>query len=91
MTTKDIEKKLTALLGTIYGKETMKSSGKSGLFLGSDETFDSVAGLNLILAIEQEFDIAVDDEDIQPKNFGSFAAIVKYVECKQNTSRNTGH
>jgi acyl carrier protein len=86
MTTKDIENKLTDLLGTINGKENIKSSGKTGLFVGSDGTFDSVTGLNLILAIEQEFNIAVDDEEIEPKNFGSFAAIVKYVERKRNSA-----
>ena len=83
MTTKDIESKLTDLLEALQGKN-VKSSGKTGLFIGSDGTFDSVSGLNLILAIEQEFDIAVDDEEIDPKNFGTFDAIVKYVDRKRN-------
>ncbi|HEY7217742.1 MAG TPA: acyl carrier protein [Candidatus Binatia bacterium] len=86
MTTKDIEDKLAGLLGTIQGKEYAKSSGNTGLFVGSDGTFDSVTGLNLILAIEQEFHIAVDDDEIQPKNFASFDAIVKYVERKRNSA-----
>lgn len=61
----------------------MKASGKSGLFLGSEETSDSVTGLNLILAIEQEFDITLADEEIQPKNFRSLMASVTYIEHKR--------
>lgn len=82
MTTKEIEKKVAHLLANAHGKGNAKSSGTTGLFLGADEAFDSVTGLNLLLAIEEEFEITVDDEDIQPKNFASLTAIVKYIEHK---------
>ena len=84
MTAKEIEKKVAHLLAGAHGKEHGKASG-TGLFLGGDEAFDSVSGLNLILAIEQEFEITVDDGDIQPKNFASLTAIVNYIERKLKT------
>ena len=83
MKPKDIEKKLTRLLETAGLHEIVKSSGQTRLFAGDDGTLDSVNVLNLILAIEKEFGITVEDEEIQPKNFGSFADIVKYVEEKR--------
>ena len=86
MTAKEIEKKVAHLLAGAHGKEHGKASGTTGLFLGGDEAFDSVSGLNLILAIEQEFEITVDDGDIQPKNFASLTAIVKYIESKLKSS-----
>jgi acyl carrier protein len=82
MTAKEIEKKVAHLLAGARGKEHGKSSGATGLFLGGDEAFDSVSGLNLILAIEEEFKITVDDGDIQPKNFASLTAIVNFIESK---------
>ena len=85
MTAKEIEKKVAHLLAGAHGKEHGKASGTTGLFLGGDEAFDSVSGLNLILAIEQEFEITVDDGDIQPKNFASLTAIVNYIERKLKT------
>ncbi len=82
MTAKEIEKKVAHLLAGARGEEHGKSSGATGLFLGGDEAFDSVSGLNLILAIEEEFKITVDDGDIQPKNFASLTAIVNFIESK---------
>jgi acyl carrier protein len=82
MTAQEIRTRVAQLLQTVRDKESNKDSGSTGLFLGSAGTFDSVAGLNLILAIEKEFDITIDDDDIQPENFATLAAIVNYVEHK---------
>ena len=86
MTDREIKSRVTQLLRTAREKESGAPSGATGVFLGSEGTFDSVAGLNLILAIEKEFDITIDDDDIQPENFATLAAIVSYVEQKLKTA-----
>jgi len=80
MSPQDIEKKLVKLCSD--GRHKSAASGKIGLFVGENDVFDSVTALSLILAIEEEFKITVEDEEIQPKNFGNLEALVQFVDGK---------
>ena len=48
---------------------------------------DSVEMLELIQHLESTFDIAVDERDIRPENFGSVAAVAGYVASKGGERR----
>jgi acyl carrier protein len=44
---------------------------------------DSTGVLELVMFVEQEFQISVDDEEIIPENFDSVLGLVRYLETKQ--------
>ena len=51
--------------------------------LVSDGVFDSLDIMNLIMELENEFDIEIDPEDVLSENFESVDVIVALVEkCK---------
>jgi acyl carrier protein len=43
---------------------------------------DSTGVLELVMFVEETFQIAVDDEDIIPENFDSVLGLVQYIEHK---------
>lgn len=45
---------------------------------------DSASALDLLLFIEERFDITVPDEDFLPENFASLAAAAHYIGQRQN-------
>lgn len=51
--------------------------------LVTDGVLDSLDIMNLVMGLEDEFDIEIDPEDVMSDNFESVAAIVSLVEkCK---------
>lgn len=52
------------------------------LIFKSDDDFDSVSALQLILALEKEFDIVVEDDDICSANLGDLNCIARFVQAK---------
>ena len=44
---------------------------------------DSTGVLELVMFVEEEFQISVDDEEIIPENFDSVLGLVRYIEHKQ--------
>lgn len=55
--------------------------GEEALFGGGME-IDSVATLEILFALEEEFDIEVDDDDLRVELFASVDALVDYVEAR---------
>lgn len=47
---------------------------------------DSVGLVNLVAMVEDEFSIAVRDEDLDFENFGTIARIARYVEQARSAS-----
>ena len=47
---------------------------------------DSAAMLDLIMFLEQAFQIHVDEDDMIPENFDSIAAMAEYVAGKQRVA-----
>jgi acyl carrier protein len=48
--------------------------------------FDSVALLELALALEEYFELRIDDREMTTENFETVAAVVKLIERKLETS-----
>jgi acyl carrier protein len=48
----------------------------------ADEVIDSLGIVELIVFLERKYAIKVIDEDLDPENFRTVAAIVKFVENK---------
>ena len=47
---------------------------------------DSIGVLEIVAFIEQDFGIAVADDDLLPENFGSIACIARFIEAKMETA-----
>ena len=74
----EIEKRVFQLV-----RETVPESGDLAgdfVLLGEEGAFDSVTALELVLALEKEFGIVVNDDDIQPENLRNVGSIVNFVK-----------
>ncbi|QSX05661.1 acyl carrier protein [Sedimentibacter sp. zth1] len=64
----------------------MKRFFRNEEFTDDDNIFEnavnSLFAMQLVLFIENEFDIEVDNDELDLENFSSVNAIVKYVESK---------
>lgn len=45
-----------------------------------EEIVDSVAMMDVIVWLEENFDISIDPDDLTPENFGSVNGIIAYLE-----------
>lgn len=50
--------------------------------LGNIPEFDSMAAVNLILAIEKKFGIEVDDDDITGRTFETIGSLTMFIDSK---------
>ena len=68
--------------------EVLGLDGRSARFtrethlLGAIPELDSMAVVSLITALEERFDIAVDDDDIDGQTFATVASLVDFVGSK---------
>ncbi len=58
------------------------SLGPGSRLLGAIPEFDSMAVVTVLTMIEEEFDIAVDDDEISADSFETLATLVAFVEQK---------
>ncbi|MDZ7829154.1 MAG: phosphopantetheine-binding protein [Halofilum sp. (in: g-proteobacteria)] len=56
--------------------------GRDSELLGSIPEFDSMAVVSVITALEDEFDIEVDDDDISAETFETLGTLVDFVNAK---------
>jgi acyl carrier protein len=57
---------------------------KNDTMLFEEGIFDSMGLLNLISFLEEDFNIKVEDEELNDANFGSVNAIASFLERKLN-------
>lgn len=72
------------ILGDVLslGDAAQALTPESGL-LGSIPELDSMAVVQLIAALEQRFDIVIDDDEIGASLFESVGSLLRFVEQKQ--------
>jgi acyl carrier protein len=80
----EIRKRLSIILKKVAPSTPDKSSETelSLSVMPEENTMDSVAALQLVLAIEEEFGITVEDQDIGPNNFGDLSSLCGFVAGK---------
>lgn len=81
MNPSEIRTKLSAILTRIAPLIPQTGSDQIQMLEVNDREveMDSVAMLQLVLAVEEEFGIAVEDDDISPANFGDFNSLNHYI------------
>lgn len=62
--------------------ERRNSLTEDSPLLGSIPELDSMAVVNVITAIEERFDIAVDDDEISARTFETLGSLTRFVEQK---------
>ncbi len=70
------------LLSNITFSDVKKIKDDTLLF--EEGIFDSIGLLNLISLIEKDFNIKVDDSELDADNFGSINAIASFLQRKLN-------
>lgn len=55
---------------------------EDSILLGSLPELDSMAVVNVITALEEHFDITVNDDEISAKSFETLGSLVRFVEQK---------
>lgn len=79
----DIEKELTRVLDDVLSLDGRAASFQVGTpLLGAIPELDSMAVVSLITAMEDRFDIIVDDDDIDGSTFATLGSLTDFVRSK---------
>ena len=62
--------------------ERKSSLNEDSPLLGAIPELDSMAVVNVITALEEHFDITVDDDEISAKTFESVGSLAQFIEQK---------
>jgi acyl carrier protein len=73
-----VQKKVIELASLSLGRD-LTTSAMDELLYGTQTGFDSIALMEFILRLEEEFGLSIPDEDLDPDVFGSISTIVAYV------------
>lgn len=73
---------LNKLLISVLGLDKTYSFDKSTGLLGHIPEFDSLAVVTVIEAIEDQFDIVIDDDEVDAEIFETFGSLLAFVEKK---------
>ena len=80
----EIKQKVETLVAKILGgPQTSIISSPGPLLLGAAGGFDSTKTLELIIAVEQEFGIVMNDDEISPDNLGSTENLIRFISLKR--------
>jgi len=79
-----------ALFDEVVGivRETLQLNGESGRLtaesplLGAIPEFDSMAVVTVLTAIEEQFGIAIDDDEVDAEIFATVGTLTEFVEQK---------
>ena len=77
-----IRKRLEPLFQKVNHANGAKRISDNIVLFGENGVLDSVATIKLIMAVEEEFDISVEEKEISPRNFKTIAALARFIESK---------
>ena len=64
----------------LFGRKNVSLSGDDSLL--EEGLIDSTGVLELVMFIEEKFDVAVEDEDLVPDNLDSINCLISFIESK---------
>lgn len=78
-----VEVKVYAILASLLGrKDSDEPFDKDTALLGSFPELDSMAVVNLITDLEEEFGFFIEDDEISAETFETFGSLCAFVEGK---------
>jgi acyl carrier protein len=79
----DVGDKVKAILDQTLGLEGRTASWNDATqLLGSLPELSSIAVLNVLLALEEQFSIVVGDDEMDADNFASVGSLTAFIESK---------
>ena len=82
MQKEEIRSRAESLMRRFYQIEPDAALPEEFVVLGQEGAADSVAALQLVVALEEGFGIVVEDEDIVPENFRNLEVLSRYIATK---------
>jgi len=82
MPNNEVTSRLTSVLREVVGLSEASLQQKNLALFSARGSIDSVSLLLLVMAIEKQFDIVIDDKDVQPKHFKSLKTLTAFIERK---------
>jgi acyl carrier protein len=73
-----VQVKIIELASLSLGRD-LAGTAMDELLYGTQTGFDSIALMEFILRLEEEFGLSIPDEDLDPDIFGSIGTVVAYV------------
>ncbi|MCW5611018.1 MAG: acyl carrier protein [Rubrivivax sp.] len=79
----NVESEILRLLDEVLSLDGRSAGfGRATMLLGSIPELDSMAVVSLITALEENFGIQVDDDDLDGSTFATVGSLVDFVESK---------
>ena len=88
----DIEARIKGVLASRLriGADVLAASDAATSLLGQGIGLDSMEALALAIALEEEFDIEVDDADLTVALFATIGSVADYIRRRQAAGRGAG-
>jgi acyl carrier protein len=80
-----IESEVVAILRNVLGEPATRHMNLSSPLLGSVAEIDSMAVVAILTAVEEQFDVSVDDDEVDGSTFATVASLVDFVRSKATT------
>lgn len=81
-----VDDELKTILSEVLGLEDRKHTLTSeSILIGNIPEFDSVAVVTLITALEENYGITIDDDEISAETFETFGSLSNFVVQKLNS------
>ena len=77
-----ISARVSGVVQNLLDPEKLHDPIDDQFVLGTDREFDSVWALKLVVALENEFSIAIEDTDVKAANFRDIPALTEFVTAK---------
>jgi acyl carrier protein len=78
-----LESEIREIVGSVLGLGTRTANLSADTpMLGEIPELDSMAVVALITAIEDQYGLTVDDDDVSAETFETFGALCRFVESK---------
>ena len=74
---------LKALVGEVLQvKDRLKNMGEGAVLLGGIPEFDSMAVVSVLTAIEDNYGVTIDDDEVSAENFETLGSLLQFVNSK---------
>jgi len=81
-TMNQIETEVIAILRSVLGEPAARNLNLSSALLGSVAEIDSMAVVAILTAVEEQFGVSVDDDEVDGSTFATVASLIDFVRSK---------
>jgi acyl carrier protein len=86
LNSEEIRSRADILVKRVYEASQKRSLPEHFVIMGDEGVLDSIAILELVVALEREFSIEVTGEDVRPENFQDLSSLTAFISHKISAS-----